>query len=164
MIISINKAIKASHKYKEEGRKIGLITGCFDIIHIGHIRFFQEAKKNVDILFVGVESDGTIKTSKGNGRPINPIIDRLGQLSELKSVDFVFPIENIYSFGSKDANIIHENLLKKIKPDFLITASSKDKYVQIKRKQAVDLNIGFIEVKIINNISSSEIIKKLLDT
>ena len=59
------------NKHKKRGKTIGLITGCFDILHIGHIELFQSAKNQVDILIVGVENDETIKRSKGTNRPVN---------------------------------------------------------------------------------------------
>lgn len=163
-MIELQEAVKLSEKFRKEGKKIGLITGCFDILHIGHIKFFKEAKKRVDILFVGLESDKSIELSKGEGRPINNVMDRVEQLEELKSVDYVFIIKDEYSFGSKKVNDVHEKIWKKLHPDFILTASSKDKYFEVKEKRAQALNIGFIKIDIERNTSSSHILKKLVST
>jgi len=82
MIIGLLEAAKLRKKFRKEGKKLGLITGCFDILHIGHIKFFREAKKRVDFLMVGLDNDKSIKLSKGIGRPINTITDRMLQLEE----------------------------------------------------------------------------------
>ena len=164
MIIKVKRATELNEKFQKEGKKIGLITGCFDILHIGHIKFFKEAKKKVDILIVGLENDKTIELSKGVGRPVNTLRDRAEQLEELKSVDYVFVIEDVYCFGSEDANEIHERIWKYLHPDFILSTFSKDLYLDIKEKRAKELEIGFIKIDIVKDTSSSEILKKLVDT
>ncbi len=84
--------------HKALGKTIGLVTGCFDIIHIGHLNLFHKAKQAVDILVVGLENDKSIKLSKGPNRPINNQRNRLVFLSALIDVDYVFLIKDIYSF------------------------------------------------------------------
>jgi len=64
-------------------------NGCFDLLHVGHVRYLQEAKRLGDLLFVGLNSDSSIKRLKGPNRPIQTEADRAEILSELKAVDFV---------------------------------------------------------------------------
>lgn len=63
-------------KAKKSGKTVGLITGCFDVIHLGHVELFQFAKKHCDVVVVGLDSDETIKLNKGPGRPIHNISQR----------------------------------------------------------------------------------------
>ncbi|MCB0413894.1 MAG: adenylyltransferase/cytidyltransferase family protein, partial [Bdellovibrionales bacterium] len=68
-------------------KKVVFTNGCFDLLHIGHIRYLAEAKKQGDLLIVGINSDTSVKKLKGPERPIQPEMDRAEILSHLKSVD-----------------------------------------------------------------------------
>ena len=75
---------------KAAGKKIGFTNGCFDVLHLGHIRYLKEAKKKCDLLVVGVNSDESVKMlNKGPERPINPEDARLEVLASLECVDLV---------------------------------------------------------------------------
>ncbi|MBI2356927.1 adenylyltransferase/cytidyltransferase family protein [Candidatus Dojkabacteria bacterium] len=164
MIIKLQKACNLSKEYRKEGKKVGLITGCFDILHIGHIKFFKEAKNKVDILFIGLENDKSIELSKGVGRPINTFVDRAEQLNELKSIDYIFRVDDIYDFASKEAILIHTEIWRKLQPTFLLTVTVKDKYVFRKKKIAEELGIEFLQIDAMNMSSTSEVLKKVLKT
>lgn len=71
------------------GKKIIFTNGCFDILHSGHVLYLNEAKAQGDLLFVGLNSDASVKRLKGEERPINAEIDRKIVLENLKAVDFV---------------------------------------------------------------------------
>ncbi|TSE05541.1 MULTISPECIES: D-glycero-beta-D-manno-heptose-7-phosphate kinase [Aquimarina] len=73
---------------KEQNKKIVFTNGCFDILHLGHIKYLEKAKKLGDVLIVGVNTDNSVKNIKGNKRPINPELDRAYLLNALKSVDY----------------------------------------------------------------------------
>jgi rfaE bifunctional protein nucleotidyltransferase chain/domain len=91
-IIDIEKAIKISKKIRKTGKTIVLTGGCFDVIHLGHIKFLESAKKQGDILFVFVESDEKVKEIKKENRPINNQHDRADVLSSIRFVDYVVKI------------------------------------------------------------------------
>ncbi len=76
-----------------KNKKIVFTNGCFDILHIGHVKYLKESKKFGDILIVGLNSDSSVKKLKGDNRPINNEQDRAGILDELKSVDYVVIFE-----------------------------------------------------------------------
>jgi D-beta-D-heptose 7-phosphate kinase/D-beta-D-heptose 1-phosphate adenosyltransferase len=76
-------------KYKEEGKKIVFTNGCFDILHLGHIRYLNEAKKYGDILVVALNSDSSVKKIKGEKRPLYPQDARAEALAALSCVDYV---------------------------------------------------------------------------
>lgn len=94
---------------KKQGNKIVFTNGCFDIIHVGHVRYLKEAKKLGDILVIGLNSDKSVKKIKPL-RPINPEDERAEVLSSLEMVDFVtfFDEETPY------------NLIKFLEPDVLV--------------------------------------------
>ncbi len=94
-------------KLRAENKTIVTTNGCFDILHVGHVRYLEETKKFGDILIVCLNSDASVRRLKGEGRPINNENDRAEVLNGLKSVDYVVLF---------DENSPAE-LLAKIKPD-----------------------------------------------
>jgi len=97
-------------KIKAERRKIVFTNGCFDLLHVGHIRYLSQAKKLGDFLIIGLNSDRSVKKLKGKDRPINSFEDRATLLSALNSVDLVIKFEEQTP----------ENLIKDIVPDVLV--------------------------------------------
>lgn len=84
------------------GRKVVATNGCFDILHVGHLRYLQEAKKLGDTLIVGVNSDASTRQLKGPTRPINGEADRAELLASLKPVDFVCVFPDVRATGFLD--------------------------------------------------------------
>ena len=78
---------------KSAGRRVVVTNGCFDLLHVGHVRFLQEARALGDTLLVGLNGDGSVRELKGVGRPVNPEADRAEVLAALGCVDvvMVFP-------------------------------------------------------------------------
>ncbi|MDA8211376.1 MAG: D-glycero-beta-D-manno-heptose 1-phosphate adenylyltransferase [Clostridia bacterium] len=74
---------------KREGKKIVFTNGCFDILHIGHIRYLQQAKALGDLLVVGINSDESVRALKGEGRPVNDERERAEMIAALECVDYV---------------------------------------------------------------------------
>ncbi len=76
-------------RLKEQGKKVVFTNGCFDILHPGHAQYLMEAKKQGDVLIVGLNSDASVCGLKGPERPIVPESDRAFMLDALKAVDYV---------------------------------------------------------------------------
>lgn len=97
-------------KTRRTNRRVVFTNGCFDLLHIGHIRYLQEAKRQGDLLVVGVNSDDSVKRLKGPTRPIQNEKDRAEILAALACVDYtvVFPEDT------------PENLIHAVKPDVLV--------------------------------------------
>lgn len=74
---------------KQEGKRIVFTNGCFDLLHLGHVRYLEKAKSLGDILVVGVNSDRSVRELKGPNRPILPAEERAEILSGLGCVDYV---------------------------------------------------------------------------
>ncbi|MBZ4684204.1 MAG: rfaE bifunctional protein [Fusobacteriales bacterium] len=87
-ILDRKEAAKLVEKLKKEGKTVVFTNGCFDILHVGHLRYLQEAKELGDILIVGVNSDESVSRLKGPTRPINKQNDRAEMLAGLKPVDY----------------------------------------------------------------------------
>ena len=101
--------------------KIGFVNGCFDVLHIGHIRMLDFAKSNCDKLIIGIDSDTRIKALKGSSRPINDENDRREFLLSLQAV------HQVEIFKSEDELI---SLIKLLQPDIMVVGSDyRDKRV-----------------------------------
>jgi D-beta-D-heptose 7-phosphate kinase/D-beta-D-heptose 1-phosphate adenosyltransferase len=74
---------------RREGKKIVFTNGCFDILHVGHVRYLQEARKLGDILVLGLNSDTSVRTLKGEKRPLVPQDERADVLAAIEVIDFV---------------------------------------------------------------------------
>lgn len=76
-------------RLRRAGRRIVFANGCFDILHVGHVRYLEEAKKCGDVLVVGVNSDRAVTALKGEGRPIIPEDGRAEMVAAIEWVDYV---------------------------------------------------------------------------
>jgi rfaE bifunctional protein nucleotidyltransferase chain/domain len=76
--------------WRANGRKLVVTNGCFDLLHLGHVTYLEEARRLGDALLVGVNSDATVRDLKGPGRPVNNELDRATVVAALASVDGVF--------------------------------------------------------------------------
>lgn len=110
-------------KYRQAGKKIVLTQGSFDMVHIGHARYCEEAKKYGDILIVGVDSDEKVRFRKGADRPVVPQDERLEMLTYLRPVDLVV---------LKELNAPKLHLIKTVQPDVLIATKKTYTDDQIK--------------------------------
>jgi rfaE bifunctional protein nucleotidyltransferase chain/domain len=78
---------------RRAGRTIALANGCFDVLHVGHIRYLEGAKAEADVLVVGVNGDPSVRRLKGEGRPLLPAGDRALLVGALRAVDHVVVFE-----------------------------------------------------------------------
>ena len=106
-ILDRNRLIARVAIARKHGAHIVLANGCFDILHVGHIRYLEGAKALGEVLVVGVNSDEQVRAQKGEGRPFMPERERAEMIASIRAVDFV--------------TIFHEptieQLLRSIRPD-----------------------------------------------
>jgi len=107
------------------GLRIVLTQGTFDLVHVGHARYLEEAKRHGDLLVVGVDSDEKVRARKGPDRPVVPEAERLEILTHLRPVDLVV---------LKQLRDPKWSLIKAVRPDVLI--ATKETYT---KKQLVEL-------------------------
>jgi len=102
---------------KSKGKKIAFTNGCFDILHYGHAKYLEDAKKKADVLIVAVNSDSSIRRIKGPSRPVVREQDRLRLIVALESVDYALLFNADTPFA----------VIKALKPDVLIKGADWDK-------------------------------------
>lgn len=87
--------IKITKSLKKQGKIIVTTNGSFDIFHYGHVKLFEKAKRQGDVLITGVNSDISVKAYKGPDRPVNPESARAGVIAALEAVDYVFLFDDL---------------------------------------------------------------------
>lgn len=94
-IKSESEIAELSKKFRNEGKIMVTTNGSFDVFHYGHVKLFEEAKKQGDVLIVGINSDKSVREYKGQNRPINPENARAGVVAALEDVDYVFIFDDL---------------------------------------------------------------------
>ncbi len=100
---------------RERGRTVGLANGCFDLLHVGHVRLIREARTHVDVLVLGLNSDASARALKGPGRPHVPLAERMELMAALRGVD------HVTSFEQTTADAI----VAALRPDVLIKGTDR---------------------------------------
>ena len=93
VILNREELLRARARLRAEGRRLVFTNGCFDILHVGHVRYLSEARRLGDALLVAINSDASVRALKGAGRPILSEAERAEILAALSSVDFVTVFE-----------------------------------------------------------------------
>jgi rfaE bifunctional protein nucleotidyltransferase chain/domain len=138
-------------RLKVEGKKIVFTNGCFDILHVGHVRYLKKAKSLGDILIIGINTDRSVKTIKGEKRPIVPEKERAEVLSALEFVDYVV------FFDDPDPLA----LIVALKPDVLVKGADWSKARIIGREAVENLGGRVVRIPMVPGASSTGLIEKI---
>jgi D-glycero-beta-D-manno-heptose 1-phosphate adenylyltransferase len=87
--VTVAEAGRLAERLRAAGKRIVLANGCFDLLHVGHVRYLDAARRLGDVLFVGINGDAAVSRLKGEGRPLMPADERIEILSALRAVDHV---------------------------------------------------------------------------
>ncbi len=151
MIIKEPALINEIQKWHSGHKKIVLTNGCFDLIHVGHLRTFYEAKKLGDLLIVGINSDQSVRSLKGETRPIISEQDRAELVSALKPVDYVI------IFNEKNVS----RLLKLVKPDVYVKGGDYTLESLPEKETIARFGIKVEFIPLVVGISTTELIKRI---
>jgi D-beta-D-heptose 7-phosphate kinase/D-beta-D-heptose 1-phosphate adenosyltransferase len=140
-----------ARKLEKNGKRIVLTNGCFDLLHVGHIRLLSASKQLGDILIVALDDDESVKQLKGSGRPVINENERLRIISALDSVDYVIV------FSSHELN----EVIEAVRPAVL-TKGSNYATEAIRGREIVERYGGRVEIiPLTENISSTRIINNI---
>jgi D-beta-D-heptose 7-phosphate kinase/D-beta-D-heptose 1-phosphate adenosyltransferase len=151
-IKSVPQMKKVLGSLKKQGKKIVFTNGCFDILHVGHVRYLTQARKLGDILVVGLNTDRSIRAIKGEKRPIVAENERAEVLSALEVVDYVVLFDEPDPLG----------LITALKPTILVKGAdwSKDKIIG---RDVVEQSGGkVVRVPLVPGSSSTGVIEKII--
>jgi len=135
---------------KSNGKKVVFTNGCFDILHVGHVKYLQIAKSFGDILIVGLNSDESVSRLKGPSRPVNIAEDRAYLLAALEAVDYVVPF-------TKDTPY---DLIKMIEPNTLVKGGDYEGKAVVGTEFAGELKL----VDFVDGKSTTKTIEKIQGT
>ncbi len=153
MLVSQSEIIDIVRKGQAEGKTFAATNGCFDILHVGHVRYLEATKSLADYSIVMLNSDKSVKMIKGESRPINCEADRAEMLSALRCVDYVVLFEE-----SSPAK-----LLEAIKPDIYTKGADYTLETLPERDIVIKNNIKVEFIKFVEGKSTTNVIKRCLD-
>jgi rfaE bifunctional protein nucleotidyltransferase chain/domain len=130
VVLSEPELVAAVARDRAAGRTIALANGCFDLLHVGHVRYLQSAAAEADRLVVAVNDDRSVAALKGQDRPVQPAVDRAELVAALRGVDYVIV------FG----DLTVERLLLLLKPD--VHCKGTDYTIDTVPERAVVLSYG----------------------
>ncbi len=137
---------------KTKGKRIVFTNGCFDLLHVGHVRYLEEAKALGDVLVVGVNSDSSVRKLKGPKRPILPEKERTEILSALGCVDYVTIFNEVDPL----------KLITSLKPSLLVKGGDWTRE-QIVGREVVERSGGeLIIIPFVKGASTSNVIDTIL--
>ncbi|MSR70973.1 hypothetical protein EXS62_02960, partial [Candidatus Kaiserbacteria bacterium] len=153
---TLTKVLAAVRAAKKRGKTVVATNGCFDIVHVGHVRNLSNAKALGDVLVVGINSDASVRRNKGPSRPLVPQRERAEVLAALASVDYVF------IFGEKTPF----DWIKKLRPHIHVKGGGADvkKHPAFPAQKAAVKAAGgrLVLVPHVAGNSSSHIIRKMI--
>lgn len=149
-----SKIGKIVSQLQKSGKSIVLVGGCFDILHVGHVKFLDLAKRYGDVLMVLLESDEKVRSLKGKNRPLFTVAERAKVLSALVPVDYVV----ILQLTKNDND--YEKIIKKIRPK-VIAVTEQDPHLTKKRDHAASVSAKLVVVPHIKTHSTSKLAQML---
>ena len=150
-VLNREEASKLIEELKKQGKQVVFTNGCFDILHVGHMTYLEEAKEFGDYLFVGVNSDESVKRLKGPTRPINSEDDRAELLAGLKAVDYTV-------IFTEDTPV---ELIGELKPSIHVKGGDYKKE-DLPETKVVESYGGRVEiVSLVEGKSTSNVVKKI---
>ena len=106
-VLSVDDAVRLASGWRAQGKRVVLANGCFDLLHVGHVRYLQGARALGDALVVGLNSDASVRRLKGPGRPVMPAVERAELVAAVRGVDAVVVFEEDSA----------ETLITRLRPD-----------------------------------------------
>ena len=152
-LVSQKEIIDIVKSGQAQGKTYSATNGCFDILHVGHVRYLQKTKSLADYSIVMLNSDKSVKMIKGEGRPINNEQDRAEILNALSCVDYVV------LFEEKSP----ANLLEAIKPDIYTKGADYTLETLPERDVVLKNNIKVEFIDFVKGKSTTNVINKCLD-
>lgn len=150
-VLPISGLVKNIQQLKSQDKRIVSTNGCFDILHVGHVRYLQQSAALGDVLVVYLNSDRSVRALKGDNRPINSENNRAEVLAALECVDFV-------TIFDEDTPV---NCIEKVKPDIHTKGGDYDVNTLPEAKVVME-NGGKLEfIKFVDGKSTTNIIKKM---
>ncbi len=150
---TLDEIVHIRKRLRLAGKKLVFTNGCFDLLHVGHVRYLKQARALGDALVIGLNSDRSVHELKGEGRPITPEEERAEILSALACVDFIFIFDDLTP----------QRVIDSIIPDILVKGADWG-INEIVGRETVENAGGIVRsIPLVERSSTSSIIKKVID-
>jgi D-beta-D-heptose 7-phosphate kinase/D-beta-D-heptose 1-phosphate adenosyltransferase len=150
-ILERNALQNELEELRKKGKKIAFTNGCFDILHVGHVRYLREAKKTADVLVLALNSDSSVRSIKGEKRPILNENERAEILAALEFVDFITIFEELTPL----------ELILCLKPDILIKGGDWPEEKVVGREEVIKWGGRVAIIPEIEGKSTTNIVEKI---
>ncbi len=150
-VLSIAEAVALVEHLRHAGKEVVLTNGVFDLLHPGHVRYLQEARREGDALIVAVNSDRSVRAIKGPSRPVNSEAERAEVLAALACVDAVVV------FDEDDP----QRVVSRLQPDVLVKGADWAKEAIIGRETVEARGGRVVRIPLADGHSTSAIIEKI---
>ena len=151
-ILTLEDLVTRLGKVRKSGQKIVFTNGCFDIMHVGHVRYLADARSEGDLLVVGLNSDASVRIIKGDKRPIVRQNQRAEVLASLGCVDF------IVIFDEPDPL----KLIQTLKPDVLVKGEDWTEDAIVGAEFVKSQGGKIVRISFVEELSTTAIIEKIL--
>ena len=152
-IISLDEIVRQRSRFRETNKRLVFTNGCFDILHVGHVRYLNRARTLGDVLIVAVNSDRSVRQIKGDFRPLVPEMERAEVLAALACVDYVFIFDDATP----------QQVIDAIVPDVLVKGADWDINDVVGRDTVERAGGSVLTIPMVEGSSTSGIIQKVLD-
>jgi len=151
-IINRDRVSQIIDDLRRKGKKIVFTNGCFDLLHIGHIRYLQQAREEGDLLVLGLNSDRSVRDLKGETRPLLPQEERAEMMAALSMVDYIVIFDERTPL----------DLIKEIRPDILVKGGDWRKEDIVGGKEVIAGGGKVVVVPEIPGRSTSNLVNEII--
>lgn len=153
-VLSLEQIIVRFGPGKRNGKRVVFTNGCFDLLHPGHIRSLETARALGDVLIVGINSDESVRTLKGPGRPVIPAEERAEILASLECVDAVVVFDELTP----------QRVISALLPDILVKGGDWPGNQIVGREEVEAAGGKVVLVDVLPGYSTSEILKRIRES
>ncbi|MGB2677084.1 MAG: D-glycero-beta-D-manno-heptose 1-phosphate adenylyltransferase [Candidatus Acidiferrum sp.] len=150
-VLTLEEIILRFGREKRNGKRVVFTNGCFDLLHPGHIESLETARALGDVLIVGINSDESVRTLKGPGRPVIPAEERAEILASLECVDAVLIFEDLTP----------QRVIAALLPDILVKGGDWPGNQIVGREEVEAAGGKVVRVEVVEGYSTSEILRKI---
>ncbi len=152
-IRDLESIVAIRRQLREQGKKVVFTNGCFDLLHVGHVRYLNRARRLGDCLIVALNSDNSVRQLKGPGRPIVPEMERAEVIAALASVDLVFLFDDLTP----------QRIIDAVVPDILVKGADWGPNAIVGRETVEAAGGSVLNIDLVEGASTSSIIEKVLE-
>ena len=138
---------------RTQGKKIAFTNGCFDILHVGHVRYLNQARKTADVLVLALNTDASVRAIKGDKRPLVNEMERAEVLAALECVDYLTLFDEPTPL----------NLITLLKPDILIKGADWPEEQVVGRNEVLSWGGRVVLIDEVTGKSTTNIVDKILN-